>query len=176
MEVMLVKKWIAILPLALGLTACSGSDEPEQGTSLNVDATTETGSKVEISADGKTGNVGVKVPGFDANIRLPKKLLNDSDFDIDGVKLYPGSTVETVNIAAHEKGDKRQSDVRVGFTSPAEPAKVAGWLREQFAKQSIPVSGDAASLSGKTKDGETFTIDLKPSDDGKTSGTVNIRE
>lgn len=176
MEVRLVTKWIAILPLALALTACSGSDEPDQGTSLNVDATTKTGSKVEISADGKTGNVGVKIPGFDANIRLPKKLLDDSNFDIDGVKLYPGSTVETVNISASEKGEKAQADVRVGFTSPAEPEKVAGWFRQQFAKQSITIAGDDTNLSGKTKDGGAFTIALKPSDDGKTSGTVNVRE
>lgn len=170
-------KTIAIFaPLFITLAACSGSDEPEQGTTLQVDATTESGSKVEISADGKSGNVGVKVPGFDANIRLPKKLLDDSNFDIDGVKLYPGSTVETVNVTANEQKGKHEADVRIGFSSPADPAKVAGWFKEQFAKQSITVSGNASGLSGTTKDGDAFTIELTSAEAGKTKGTVSIRE
>ena len=171
-----MKKMVYLAPLLIGLAGCSGSNEPEKGTTLQVDATTESGSKVEISADGKSGNVGVKVPGFDANIRLPKKLLDDRNFDIDGVKLYPGSTVETVNVTANEQKGEHKADVRIGFSSPADPAKVAGWFKEQFAKQSIAVSGDASGLSGKTKDGDAFTIELKQGDAGKTSGMVSIRE
>jgi len=171
-----MKKIAYMVPLFIGLAACSGSNEPEQGTTVQVDATTESGSKVEISADGKSGNVGVKVPGFDANIRLPKKLLDDSNFDIDGVKLYPGSTVETVNVTANDQNGKHAADVRIGFSSPAEPAKVSGWFKEQFAKQSITVSGDASTLSGKTKDGDAFTIELASAEAGKTKGTVSIRE
>jgi hypothetical protein len=169
-----MKYALLALPLALGITACSSKDEPEEGTSINIDATTEKGSSVQITADGKTGNVGFKVPGFDTNIRLPKKLLDDTNFDIDGVNLYPGSTVDTVNITANKKGGKdEQTDVRIGFTSPADPAKVSDWFKEQFAKESIKASGDAAKLTGTTKDGEAFTIELTEKD-GKTAGLVNI--
>jgi hypothetical protein len=162
------------LPLALSITACSSKEEPEEGTSINIDATTEKGSSVQITADGKTGNVGFKVPGFDTNIRLPKKLLDDTNFDIDGVNLYPGSTVDTVNITANKKGGKdEQTDVRIGFTSPADPAKVSDWFKEQFDKESIKASGDAAKLTGTTKEGEAFTIELTEKD-GKTAGLVNI--
>ncbi len=132
-----MKKLAYMVPLLIGLAACSGSNEPEQGSTLKVDATTESGSTVEISADGKSGNVGVKVPGFDANIRLPKKLLDDSNFDIDGVKLYPGSTVDTVNVTANDQKGKHNADVRIGFSSPADPAKVSGWFKEQFATQEV---------------------------------------
>ena len=101
-----MKYALIALPLALGLVACSSKDEPEEGTTVNIDATTDEGSSVKITADGKTGNVGFRVPGFDTNIRLPKKLLDDTNFDIDGVKLYPGSTVDTVNITANDNGGK----------------------------------------------------------------------
>lgn len=164
------------LPLILATAACSGENEPEQGTSVKIDAKTHDGATVNISADGKTGNVGFKIPGFDANIRLPKKLLDDSNFDIDGVKLYPGSTVDTVNITADEKGaEGERADVRIGFTSPADPAKVGDWFKDQFGKQSVKLADDAGKLTGKTKDGEAFTIEMTAKD-GKTEGVVTIRK
>ena len=171
-----MKYTLLALPLAIGLAACNSKHEPEEGTTVNVDATTEKGSAIRITADGKTGNVGFKVPGFNTNIRLPKKLLDDSNFDIDGVKLYPGSTVDTVNITANGQGGAHeQTDVRIGFTSPADPAKVSSWFKDQFGKQSIKAEGDAARLAGTTKDGEAFTIELTGKD-GKTAGLVNIRK
>jgi hypothetical protein len=171
-----MKHALIAVPLILGLAACGSRDEPEQGTTVSIDATSESGKKVEISADGKSGNVGFKVPGFDVNMRLPKKLLDDSNFDIDGVKLYPGSTVDTVNITANKQADKgERADVRIGFTSPADPAKVGGWFKDQFGKQSISLTGDAGKLAGTTKDGEAFTIELAEKD-GKTAGTVIVRK
>lgn len=171
-----MKHALIALPLMLGLAACSSKNEPDEGTSVSIDATSESGKKVEISADGKSGNVGFKLPGFDVNMRLPKKLLDDSNFDIDGVKLYPGSTVDSVNITADKqaaKGDR--ADVRIAFTSPAEPAKVGGWFKEQFGKQSVKLTGDATQLAGTTREGETFAIELAEKD-GKTAGTVVIRK
>ncbi|MGL5838887.1 MAG: hypothetical protein ACRCY3_10345 [Sphingorhabdus sp.] len=172
-----MKALLCLLPFTLALAACSSEDEPDKGTTVNIDATGEDGSKVAISADGDTGKVGVKIPGFDANVRLPKKLLDSSEFDIDGVKLYPGSTVETINVKADETAAKgSQANVQIGFSSPAEPAKVADWLKGEFKKQSITIAGDTDTLTGKSKDGEAFTIELAAAEGGKTSGTVAIRE
>lgn len=171
-----MKYALIALPLAIGLAACGSKNEPDEGTTISIDATSETGKKVEISADGKSGNVGFKVPGLDANIRLPKKLLDDSNFDIDGVKLYPGSTVETVNITANKQAGKgEQADVRIGFTSPTDPAKVGDWFKDQFGKESIKLNDEGGKLTGTTKDGEAFTIELAEKD-GKTAGTVIVRK
>jgi hypothetical protein len=164
------------VPLTLGLAACSIDGEPDKGTTVNIDATSRDGDKVAIKADGNTGKVSLNVPGFDANMRLPKKLLNDSNFDIDGVKLYPGSTVKTVNITADETSGKGRADVRIRFSSPAEPAKVAGWFKEQFSKKSIDIGGDADTLTGKSENGDAFTIELRSADGGMTTGTVSISE
>lgn len=162
------------LPLVLVLPACSSEDEPAKGTDVTIDAKTDDGSDVAIKADGSTGKVGIKIPGFDANIRLPKVLLDDANFDIDGAKLYPGSTVSTVNVKADEsaaKGD--QAHVVIGFTSPAEAAKVGPWLKEEFGKNKITLSGEGNELSGKTSDGNAFTIKLSD-DGGKTKGVIDI--
>ena len=47
----------------------------------------------------------------------------EGDFDIDGVKLYPGSKVGSVDVNAGETGGKDKARVEMGFTSPAAPAK-----------------------------------------------------
>jgi hypothetical protein len=164
------------IPLTLGLAACSVDGEPDKGTTVSIDATSRDGDKVAIKADGDTGNVSLNVPGFDAKMRLPKKLLNDSNFDIDGVKLYPGSKVETFNITADETSGKGRADVRIAFSSPAEPAKVAGWFKEQFSKKSIDIGGDADTLTGKSEKGDAFTIELRSAGGSMTKGTVSISE
>jgi hypothetical protein len=167
----------AVLPLALMVSACSSKDEPEKGTEVNIDATGDDGSKVTITADSDTGKVGFKVPGFDANIQLPKALLNDTNFDIDGVKLYPGSTVASVNIKADDNAAQgKKSNVQIGFNAPDTPAKVSDWFKDQFAKKSVAVTGDASRLIGKTKDGDAFTIDFSAAEGGKTTGKVLITE
>jgi hypothetical protein len=169
-------KLLCILPLTLGLVACGVGNEPDKGTTVSIDATGKDGNKVAIKADGESGKVSLNVPGFDANVRLPKALLDDSNFDIDGVKLYPGSKVDTVDIKADEASGKGRADVRIGFSSPAEPAKVAAWFKEQFGKQSIEVGGDADTLNGKSENGDAFSIELTAADGGRTAGTVSISE
>ena len=54
----------------------------------------------EASIDGGSGQVKIDVPGFEANIKLPKVQLDAANFDIGGVKLYPGSKVTSMNIDA----------------------------------------------------------------------------
>src|SRR3546814_10409966 len=46
-----------------------------------------------------------------------------SDFDIDGVKLYPGSQVTKVDVDADDKNGADKATVKLGFTSPAAPTK-----------------------------------------------------
>jgi hypothetical protein len=169
-----MKPALLILALALAITACSSENEPEKGTSVAVDATGKDGEKVSVTADGATGNVALKTPGFDANFRLPKALLNDNNFDIDGVKLYPGSTIDSINVKAEEKDGKGSGNVVILFTAPDEPGKVGNWFAKEFGENSMPVTSKDGLLVGKTKDGTDFSITLTPADGGKTSGRTVI--
>jgi hypothetical protein len=167
---------LLILVPVLLLSACNDRDDAnKQGTSLNINAKGEDGSDdVQINADGNTGKVAIKVPGFEGKLSVPKVMLDHSDFDIDGVKLYPGSKVTTVNVNADDTGGKDETKVNILFTSPADVAKVAAYFRKALADKDMAVTGSDASLSGKTKDGEPFVIALTAAAPGQTSGSVVI--
>ncbi len=166
---------VLILSPLLVLSACHGRDETkEPGTSVSINAKSDDGDDVQIKADGETGKVAVKIPGFEGKMTLPKMMLDHSNFDIDGVKLYPGSKVTNVNVNANDSGDHDSAKVNVTFTSPADPAKVAAYFRQAFADEDIKVAGNDASLAGTTSDGNPFTIALTPGVAGQTAGTVAI--
>jgi hypothetical protein len=166
---------VLILAPLLVLSACHGRDDAkEPGTSVSINAKSDDGEDVQISADGETGKVAVNVPGFEGKMTLPKVILDHSNFDIDGVKLYPGSKVTNININADDSGGKDSTKVNATFTAPADPAKVAAYFRKAFADEDIKVSGSDASLAGTTNDGNPFTITLTPGVAGQTSGAVAI--
>ena len=163
-----------LIPPIMLLAAC-GQDKK---------ATDET--EVSINADGDGGNVQItsgkdggklKVNGDGVNIDLNIPDLGDmelgSDFDIDGVKLYPGSKIASIDVNASDKGGADKARVRLGFTSPAAPAKAADWMAGEFAKKNIQVQRAGDTLRGTDKDGADFTISFEPA--GETSkGEVRI--
>lgn len=147
-------------------------------------ATDET--EVSINADGDGGNVQItsgkgggklKVNGDGVNIDLDIPDLGDmklgSDFDIDGVKLYPGSKITAMDIKANDKNGANDAVVKFGFTSPAAPAKAADWMAGEFAKKGVKVTRTGDTLAGKDEDGADFTIKFGP-DGANAKGEVMI--
>jgi hypothetical protein len=163
-----------IAPLLL-LSACGSSkDEGGAGTSVNIDAKGESGEDVAIRADGDTGAVTMKVPGFEGKFALPKMHIGGDNFDIDGVTLYPGSKVTTFNVAATNSEKDGPTNVSIAFTSPADPSKVAAYFRKAFKDESIDLSGIDSALTGKNKDGDNFIITLAPGSAGQTNGKIAL--
>ena len=169
---------LLLLPLVIGLAACEsqssadGADGNASGTNINVAAKGEKGEDIRITADGDTGKVSVNLPGFDANVRLPKVMLKDSNFDLDGVKLYPGSTVASINVQGDKPGAEDKSRVQIIYTAPAEPKPVRDWFVKAFAEKGVAAKISGESLSGKTKDGTPFTMTFAPGKGGSTTGIV----
>lgn len=164
---------LAIASAAALLIASCGDGE---GTSVSINATSPNGEGVVLDADGKTGNVAVKVPGFAANVKMPRIMLDAGNFDIDGVKLYPDSKIRSLNILADDgkgKGDNN-ANVQVQFDAPAPPEQVRDWFAKAFADKSITTSPDGTGLKGTTRDGDAFTIKLAPSGSESTKGTIEI--
>ena len=97
---------LLLLPLVIGLAACEsqssadGADGNASGTNINVAAKGDKGEDIRITADGDTGKVSVNLPGFDANVRLPKVMLKDTadgqfttvDEVADAVLFFAGAT------------------------------------------------------------------------------------
>lgn len=157
------------LPLAAALAACGGGEE---GTSISIN-----GSDGEVSAKADAdGRVSLKAPGFEGSIKLPKFNIGADDFEVDGVKLYPGSTISNLNIDGDSGGTGRNGGtVRVQFDSPAAAAQVGDWFAEQMKAAGFTVEGRGPKIAGTTRDGSPFTLDLSDAGEKKSSGTLTVQ-
>jgi hypothetical protein len=141
---------IAVLPLA----AC------------NVEKTSK-GDKTVVFNASDNGAVAFQVPGLKGNIKLPASMVAHGDMDIDGVKLFPDSRVGNVDV--------NNDDVTIGFKSPAAVAAVKDYYAKQFAEKGVTVTAHGDGFSGKTKDGNDFTLKLAAQGDA-TAGTMYIHD
>ncbi|WP_423606921.1 hypothetical protein [Sphingomonas sp. MS122] len=164
----MVRNWLA-LPLAAALAACGGGEGGGEGASISVKSGEGDAS---IKTD-KDGRVSVKAPGFEGSLKLPKFDIGAENFEIDGLKLYPGSTIANLNVDANR--DKGGEDtVRVQFDAPAAADQVRSWFREQMQAAGFTVTANGSELSGKTGEGSDFTLKLDPSGDSKSRGTLTV--
>jgi hypothetical protein len=170
-----------IIPLAaLALVGCgSSADDGSSGTDISIDAVSDEGTPIKASSDGKTGEVAINVPGFKANIAMPKVKLDADNFDIDGVKLYPGSKVISMKVdqvmRSTGSNDNKRGSVRIGFDAPATPDVVKTWfLKELKGNDKFTVSPTASGFAGTNEDGDPFTLDLRPGITGHTTGSMVI--
>ncbi|MGJ3647403.1 hypothetical protein ACLB0R_02875 [Sphingomonas sp. GlSt437] len=157
----------ALLPLA----AC---DKGGDGTSISIRSDND---NVTADVDGNSGKLALNVPGFQGSISLPKVHLGGNNFDIDGVHLYPGSSIKTMNVDAHDDdstGKDADGTVHIVFDSPADTATVRDWFREKMKGASFKVNDDGSGLSGTTKDGKAFKLELTGSDKGQSHGMMTI--
>ena len=169
-------RFALLIPPMILLAACGQSEEKkDKATEVSINAGDEHGG-VQITT-GKDGNGRLKIggDGVDIDMKIPDfvDLDVEGDFDIDGVKLYPGSNVTTVNVDASDKNGQDKATVELGFTSPAAPAKAADWMAGEFAKKNIQVQRAGDTLRGTTKDGDNFKIDFGP-DGANAKGKVTI--
>ena len=170
-----MKPYANILPLAvlIGLSACGSHDDPKDGTSVSINAKGDEGN-VAIMADGKTGKVSVNLPGFNANLKLPKMMLDHSNFDLDGVKLYPDSKVRSVNVDADDHGGHDKGKVRILCDSPADPATVKAWFKTGFVEGKVRFVETPNGFTGTTDDGDAFSVTLAPNGSATTNGTIDL--
>ncbi len=152
---------LAATVLALPLAAC---DRQGDGTSVTINAD---GGNALGSVDAKSGEVKVDVPGFSGQFKLPKLQLDATDFDLNGVHLYPGSTIDTVDVGTGGK----DAGLRLGFTSPAGAEQVRGWFQERLGKAGFTLNQDGTGLTGMTDENKPFRLELD-GDGAKAKGTI----
>ncbi|KTE11375.1 hypothetical protein [Sphingopyxis sp. H115] len=158
-----------LIPPMMLLAAC-GSEEKkaEGGTEVSINAEGDGGGvQIKAGKDGGKIKIGGEGGGIDINVPDFVDLDIESDFDIDEVKLYPGSKVTKVDVNATDKDGADKATVKLSFTSPAAPAKAADWMAGEFAKKGVAVTRSGNRLAGKDKDGDDFRIDFVP--DGATA-------
>ncbi len=148
--------------LALPLAAC---DRSGQGTSVSINAD---GGNVLGAVDARSGEVKLNVPGFSGQIKLPKLQLDATDFDLNGVRLYPGSTIDNMDIT----GDGKGGGVRIRFTSPATPEDVRGWFQQRLGKAGFTITPSGQGLTGTTNEDKPFRLDLTGDGERQAKGTI----
>lgn len=166
---------LALVTIALAAAPLAGCGSDRDGTSITINAGGDDGNMV-AGVDGNTGQVSLNVPGFKGSLTLPKIQLDAKDFDMNGVHLYPGSTIASMNIDGHDKGetDDDGGTVHVVFDSPADPATVRDWFKGRLDHAGFKVADDGMGLSGTTNEDKPFKLDLKPSDAGHSRGTITV--
>lgn len=144
---------VLILPLAL-LAACDRAEQP--------------GGK-----SGQETSVKIDTPGFKADIDLPFLNRISDRMEVAGLKLYPGSTIGGVEVAAAKNSNDDRVTMR--FNAPADPAKVADWFQQQFAANKFEARRTPTGFAGTRADGDWFTLDLRAAANG-TAGEFRLGE
>ncbi|WP_230481131.1 hypothetical protein [Sphingomonas sp. Leaf21] len=152
------------LPLFAAL-ALSGCDRP-QGTSVTINSAD---GDTLASVDGKSGEVKLALPGFQGAFKLPKMSLEADDFELNGVHLYPGSTIRNVDV-----GNGRDKAFMMTFDSPADPATVRSWFRDKMGEADFTLTDDGGVLVGKTAEEKPFRLDLRPAGGDRSTGVMTL--
>lgn len=159
-----------LLLLPLALAACDGKG----GTTISINASSDDGENSTFSVT--NGTATVKGGDFEGHFKLPAIKMTAENFDMDGVKLYPESTITSFNIdATDHKGDtKDEGKVVAAFTSPADLAKVQAWFRDKLTDKGFKFAAKGDGFAGTTEDGERFTLDLAADGGDKTKGRIEM--
>ncbi|MFA6112869.1 MAG: hypothetical protein WC729_02735 [Sphingomonas sp.] len=162
----------AAILLATTLSAC---DDSKTGTSISINSTDSDGNVV-ASMDGNTGAVAINVPGFSGKLNLPKIHLDADDFEMNGVRLYPGSTISGMNVESHDEAGKSddKDSVRVSFQSPAAPATVRDWFQQKLNGAGFNVVPNGNGLTGTTDEKKPFKMELTADGSDKSKGVITL--
>ena len=125
------------------------------------------GDKVSIHSD-DGGNVSFDLPFAKGQVKLPESFMHEGDVDIDGVKLMPGSKVTNFNLDSHNNVTK----VDMSFSAPASPDQVRAYFVDQFRKRGVDAAVSGDTVTGKSKDGNPFTIQVTPAGGGSQGKIV----
>lgn len=150
---------LAILSLVPLLAACNvHSKNPAAGDE-----------NVSIHAD-ESGHIAFNLPIAQGQVKVPAGMMRNGNFDIDGVKLMPGSSVTGFNVNAAHEG----ATVDMSFANPASPDAVRAYFLGQFKEQGVQAALAGESVAGKSKDGSPFLIHVSPAPHG-SKGIISIQ-
>jgi hypothetical protein len=125
------------------------------------------GDDVTIHAD-EGGHIAFNLPIAEGQVKIPSGFLHEGDIDIDGVKLMPGSKVTGFNLDSHSG----VSNVDMSFTAPVSPDEVRSYYVDQFKRQGVEAALAGDAVTGTSKDGSPFTIQVSQTGSGSVGKIV----
>ncbi len=166
----------AALPLVL-LAGCDmrigHKDEPANAATVTV------GEDGNVSIEPSQGGDGVSlsVPGFNAKINVPGLTIGDKDMDIDGLKLYPGTKMQAIDIAGDTPG--KRDGVAMRFTVGAAPAALSEYYADAarangFSDIKVTNVAAGSTVTARKSDGDRLKIAMAPGAGGGSQGSITI--
>lgn len=125
---------------------------------------------VSLSAD-QNGQVAFNFPFAKGSIKLPASMMHNGELDLDGVKMPAGTS--TTGFHMNSANDK--TEVVMTFTNPQTPDQVRSYFVDAFAKKGMTARIDGNAVTGTSKDGAPFTIQVTPGPTG-SQGTIVIHD
>jgi hypothetical protein len=169
----MTNRHLALLPLLLAAACDEPADPPGRGADISIEARDDRDQPIVVaSADGATGRVTISTPVFDADLSLPTIALGADDFALEGVKLYPGATIERVRIDASERAGATAVDV--DFVAPASASTVRDWFARRLADKGVAINVADDAIAGKTADGDKFVMEFKDAENGTSVGAIHV--
>ena len=128
---------LLIIAATLPLAACDVHKTGKHDASVTINAS-------------ENGSVAYEGPGVKGSLQVEPVMLKQSNMEIDGVKMFPGSNFTAVNV--------QDNAVTMGFSAPAKVAVVKDYYAKRFAEEGVTVTPSIDGFVGKTKDGGDFTL------------------
>ena len=125
---------------------------------------------VSIRAD-ESGQIAFNLPIAEGRLKVPAGMMHNGNFDIDGVKLMPGTSVTGFSLDAHHEG----AIVNMAFNAPASPDAVRSYFVDQFKEKGVEAALAGDAVTGKSKDGSPFVIRIGPAPNG-SAGKIEIQD
>lgn len=167
---------LLLLPL-IALAACQfeAKVDPKQDADVN-----EAAVDIRLTGDGNAAvgddRVSIDAPGFKASLKVPGLEMGGDAMDIDGLKLYPGSTVTGVDVQG-DRPDGKGGQVRMGLRSGDAPDRVMAYYRRAAAEAGYtvapPTRADGETVLAATKGPDKdIRIALRPEGAGSVGSIL----
>jgi len=194
-----MRRFILLVVPVLVLAGCGGHEKREMRTTVTKDGettttvTTRTGngdSHTDVRTTSSGGNssavasssggavassLSIDADDFKANLEIPGMSFGSNHLDLDGMKLFPGSTVKGMHVRATDRGSNQRGQMVLNYSSPAAPLVVAQHMADQARKAGFTLTANTTALvSGTKRDDDAskdFSMTLAPAASA-TSGSA----
>src|SRR5262245_1230950 len=119
------KAMLVLTPPLMLLAACQMKAGEDDGGNDSASIKVGKDGNVAITANDGDGKVSLSVPGFEGKMKIPGLELGGENMDIDGMKPYPGTKFNTIDVTDDKGSGNGQVNMR--FTSPGTPEKLAAY-------------------------------------------------
>ena len=162
----------ALAAFPLILSACTDrSDDGDDGFEMTIGSDDEP-DQIKIGGDDDS-KFSIKTDGFSMDVDLPSISIDSDDFDLNNVALFPGTKVTGMNV---QDIDGEGGKVILDFVAPTNADDLVSWFEEKMTDENFVIEKDGNTLSGKTDEGDPFSLSLTEKSENETDGQLEFRD